>query len=173
MTPLALNPLPSARSADDTSPWQAEQMGFVDEAVVAKLLSPGRLPRVQPSPHDLILSADDVDFAGWQLAPSTSPFRGMETIPEPPTFSTRRASPPEMNEPGIGSPHRGNHRWWLAGLAGALSTLLFTVLLLTLSSRPEVKSHAAPAQTAPPAASSQPGMAAAESAGEPIADSRR
>ena len=52
--------------------------------------------------------------------------------------------------------------------------LLFTVLLLTLSSRPDVKSKAAPAQAAPRSAPSQPGMAAAlETDGAPVADSRR
>ena len=48
----------------------------------------------------------------------------------------RRAVPPLITEADIGTPHHGTHRWWLAGLAGVLSTMLFTLLLLTLSSRP-------------------------------------
>ena len=47
----------------------------------------------------------------------------------------RRAVPPLITESDIGTSHHGTHRWWLAGLAGVLSTMLFTLLLLTLSSR--------------------------------------
>jgi hypothetical protein len=31
--------------------------------------------------------------------------------------------------------HRGSHRWWLAGLAGFVFTLLASTLLLSLSTR--------------------------------------
>jgi hypothetical protein len=151
MTPLPLAPLPTTRNEEESASWQNGQVGFVDDAVVARLLSPARSPRVESCPEDLVLAADDLDFAGWQLAPSTnaSPFRGTEDITDVPPLSFRRATPPAISEPGIGAPHHGNHRWWMAGLAGAFCTLLFTLLLLILSSRPDSKPATVPR---PPAA---------------------
>lgn len=64
----------------------------------------------------------------------------------------RRAVPPLITEADIGTPHHGTHRWWLAGLAGVLSTMLFTLLLLTLSSRPASPSG----PLLPPAAAATP-----------------
>lgn len=107
-----------------------EREGFVDEAVVMALMT-GPLPsRSVAFPEDLALSADDLDFAGWRLSPT------LPRVSEVTRDIPRRASPPFIEEPGIGAPHLGAHRWWLAGLAGVLSTLLFSVLLLNLSSRP-------------------------------------
>ena len=138
MTPLSLAPLPSTRATEDFAPGQ---VGFVDDAVVARLLSPVSASRIESCPADLALAADDMDFAGWQLAPSpnapASAFRGTEEITEVPPLTFRRATPPAVTEPGSGPPHDGNHRWWAAGLAGILATLLVTLLLLILSSRPD------------------------------------
>lgn len=111
-----------------------EHEGFVDEAAVMALLRGPQSVRSHPHPEDLILSVDDMDFAGWQVSAST-PFRGGEFPPQVIDATVRRASPPQIDEPGIGTPHRGSHRWWLAGLAGAFSTMLFSVLLLSLTSR--------------------------------------
>jgi hypothetical protein len=60
----------------------------------------------------------------------------------------RRAVPPLITESGIGTSHHGTHRWWLAGLAGVLSTMLFTLLLLTLSSHHGESSGRIPAPAA-------------------------
>jgi hypothetical protein len=112
-----------------------EREGFVNESVVTELLNrPLAATRLMPQPQDLILGVDDVDYAGWQLSPARS-HRTCEVPPQVINALVRRATPPSVEEPGIGIPHFGNHRWWLAGLAGVLSTMLFSILLLSLSSR--------------------------------------
>lgn len=124
MNPLRLSPLPSPRGDDPSQSMLMEREGFVDEALVMALMT-GPLPTRQVAfPEDLALPSDDLDFAGWQLSPNIQK-AGL----------ARRASPPFMQEPGIGTPHLGAHRWWLAGLAGVFSTLLFSLLLLSLASR--------------------------------------
>jgi hypothetical protein len=106
----------------------------VDDTVAIALVAGPVGLRGVPHPEDLALAADDLDFAGWRL--SSRPFSGMQMesaalVPA----AERRATPPPMEEPGLGAPHCGKHRWWLAGLAGTMSTLLFSLLLLTLTSR--------------------------------------
>ncbi len=135
MNPLSLSPLPILRTDEDSGAFQMEREGFVDDAVVIQMMI-GPLPgRSVADPTDLALAADDNDFAGWQLAATTFS-RTITAAPEITRSVFRRATPPVVEEPGIGPPHQGEHRWWLAGLAGVLSTLLFSVLLLSLSSRP-------------------------------------
>ena len=134
MNALRLSPFPSTRSEVDSPFLQMEREGFVDEEVVTALVTGSRSNRSMAYPEDLVLSVDDMDFAGWQLSPA-SPFRGAEVPPQVIEAIVRRAAPPVIQEPGLGLPHLGNHRWWLAGLAGVLSTMLFSVLLLSLSSR--------------------------------------
>jgi hypothetical protein len=131
MNSLKLSLLPSPRYDDVSGMPMVERDGFVDDAVVLALMAGPAMSRCQANSRDLALAADDMDFAGWCLSPTLpSP-----VLPVPPEAVTRRAAAPEIEEPGIGEPHCGNHRWWLAGLAGAFSTLLFTLLLLSLSSR--------------------------------------
>lgn len=127
MNRLHLQPLPSPRSAEaaGTAYLVAD---FVDEEVVAALVSGRRFERSAVDPTDLVLAADG-DFAGWRLPGSlvADVPRAHCERPEP-----RRAAEPEW-EPGIGEPHQGTHRWWMAGLAGALTTLLISSLLYSLS----------------------------------------
>ena len=135
MTPLLLSPLPTARRDDE--PIMLERDGFVDEEFVAALMSSPLVPTRQTGfPADLALAADDLDFAGWRLTPRpesnpTQPPVALEVI-------ARRPAPPVVDEPGLGAPHSGNHRWWLAGLAGIISTFLICTLLFSLSSRPGI-----------------------------------
>ena len=118
MSPLRLSPLPTTR-ADEDSP----ALAFERDAPVY----PPAASRKVPFPADLALSADDLDFAGWALPPRRSAARA--EVP-------RRPAPPVIAEPGLGSPHAGSHRWWMAGLAGILSSSLFSILLLHLSAKP-------------------------------------
>lgn len=134
MKTLRLPSLPSVRHDEESASLQIERDGFVDDEAVFALLNGPTYPRSSPFPEDLVLTADDLDFAGWQLA-NTPQVRPAEIPPQVIDAIVRRASPPLSIEPGIGSPHLGSHRWWLAGLAGALSTLLFALLLVSLSSR--------------------------------------
>jgi hypothetical protein len=138
MNPLKLSPLPSMRpdGMDGTSSPSRES--FVDDMVVHSLLAGPSAARQPVDRADLALAADDMDFAGWCLPENAS-------SGHPWNVSSRRAAAPVFEEePGIGEPHRGNHRWWLAGLAGALSTLLFSVLLVTLTSRTPLIADDAP-----------------------------
>lgn len=137
MNSLRLSPLPSIRPSDESGSRSMEKEGFVDEAVVMALITETHPGRSVAYPEDLALAADDLDFAGWQLpATQAARPRAAEIPPHVINAIVRRAAPPLLAESGIGPPHRGTHRWWLAGLAGVLSTMLFTLLLLTLSSRP-------------------------------------
>ncbi len=144
MNPIQLSPLPSNRATEDSGPLQMEREGFVDEAVVLALVRGPRHLRSTAYPADLALAADDLDFAGWQL-PSAAPIRAPEIPPQVISAIVRRATPPTLEESGIGIPHRGSHRWWLAGLAGVLATMLFSLLLITLSSRTRFSTKEVPA----------------------------
>ena len=130
MTALHLRPFPSLHSDDVSKSTIADKDGFVDEAVVRSLVSGPICRREIPISAELALAVDDMDFAGWCL-PQTQSTTQSKTAALP----QARPAPPVHDEPGLGDPHRGNHRWWLAGLAGALSTLLFSMLLLSLSAR--------------------------------------
>jgi len=131
MNRLNLSPLPRLRSERESGAPQGADNGFVDEAVILALIAGPVIPRRLPDASDLALAPDNMDFAGWDFA---RPTRGAEATTAPSETSTRRPSPPLLEEAGIGEPHRGSHRWWLAGLAGAISTLLVSALLLSLSS---------------------------------------
>lgn len=127
MHPLKLRPLPSLRIEETSLEQSPQGEGFVDDSAVMAVLVGPPMTRQTVEQENLALAADDMDFAGWCLAESqTARFQD---------FSSRRAAPPELEEPGIGTPHRGSHRWWLAGFAGAFTAMLFSVLLVTLSSR--------------------------------------
>jgi len=135
MTPLRLSPLPVLRAHDEAGSLMIETEGFVDEAAVAAMVfGPVAKSRQAPYPQDLALAADDLDFAGWKLTPPQNSHQFVPTARN--QGPARRPAPPEIDQPGLGQPYTGSHRWWLAGLAGVLSTMLFYLLLLNLSSRP-------------------------------------
>lgn len=135
MNRLPLTLLPSLRNDENRTVTAREPDGFVDDDVVMALLAGPITARPTPSASDLVLAANDMDFAGWSLPPFL-PDRVTRALgAERERVCGRRAAPPVLEEPGLGEPHRGNHRWWLAGLAGALSTLVFSLLLLSLSAR--------------------------------------
>ena len=127
MTTLNLSPLPSSRYDSTAIGPMSECDGFVDEQVILALLRGPASHRGPVCMSDLALAADDMDFAGWSLS-SRLPARATEVL-------IRRAAPPVLEEYGIGQPHAGAHRWWLAGVAGVFSTMLISLLLFTLSSR--------------------------------------
>ncbi len=155
MNSLKICPLPSIRSSDDPGSLMMEREGFVDEAAVMALIAETPSSRSMAYPEDLALAADDLDFAGWQLPTTqTARQRAAEIPPQVIDAIVRRAAPPLITESGIGIPHHGTHRWWLAGLAGVLSTMLFTLLLIALSSRPGESSG--PILPPPAATVSQP-----------------
>ncbi len=133
MNPLRLSPLPTLRADDESAKLLMEREGFVDEAVVAALVRGNLNTRSVAYPNDLALAADDSDFAGWRLSKEV-PVRSPEVPAQVIDAIIRRAAPPVMSEHKPGSLREGNHLW-LAGLAGVLSTMLFSVLLLSLAAR--------------------------------------
>lgn len=129
MNPLSLTHFPAQRCENESPALQMECDGFVDEAAVAALIAAPYMTRRVASHKDLALAADDLDFAGWSTA-ATVPLREVPSPSEVVDPVIRRAAPP-VAEPGSDLPHQENHRLWLAGLAGALSTVLFSLLLLS------------------------------------------
>lgn len=173
MNTLSLSPLPTVRKEEASDSFLMEREGFVDEAVVTALVAGGSLPRYAPVSSDLALSADDMDFAGWSIAPALPPRVSEKDSPEMEAFSgvdIRESAPLPViddREPGLGQSHRGGHRWWLAGLAGILCTLLGSVLFLSLSERPNVRLNDA-SQSPSPAASATSMIAPANTAPAPV-----
>lgn len=134
MNRIKLSILPSLRTNEQSGMPIMERDGFVDESVVLALVAGPTVTRQIVDSGELVLSADDMDFAGWRLSREL-PEHATRAVSFPSGTSHRRPALPVLGEPGLGEPHHGSHRWWLAGLAGALSTMLFSLLLLTLSSR--------------------------------------
>lgn len=142
MNPLGLTPLPSTRQEETSDSFLMERDGFVDEAIVTELVAGRSIARYAPVPSDLALSADDMDFAGWCIAPAL-PLRAFDKT------DIVSLSGVNLNEPIVGlindtepdgvSSHRVRHRGWLAGLVGILSTLLGCMLFLSLSEHPNVR----------------------------------
>lgn len=128
---LPVSPFP-AYSENGEKPTSLPD-GFVDDEVVATLIeSPFHRPslaRVGPSHSDLALSSDENDFAGWALTPS-SPFRVIAETQE----RTVSSPLPVETEPGIGQPHQGSHRWWIAAVAGISSAVIVSVLFNSFGS---------------------------------------
>lgn len=119
--------------------------GFVEEAVIDRILASmptaTRLQAVRCAPvqEDMVLSSGEDDYAGWhggicprmaaQPAFSVPLSLGKTTRPSQP----RRADPPEIVELGLEPSYRSGHRWWLASIAGAVVSLVFATLLLSIS----------------------------------------
>jgi hypothetical protein len=126
MQPHKLSPLPSVIPAEDKPAAIRGECGFVDEAVVRALMAgPAFTPVLENERAKAAAKGTALDFAGWSLPTPAV----VTVIPE----NARRPGPPVLSEPGLGEPHRGPHRWWLAGMAGATCSLLFTVLLIHLT----------------------------------------
>ncbi len=138
MTPLPLAPLPAVRPNPPRGSAKPEMEGFVDESAILALLAKPAVPRSRGHLPDLALSASDDDFAGWPEPLVQSPFRAIAETEPAAVAAVRRPSPPRCVEPGIGTAHRGNHRWWLAGIAGAVTSLLLACLLLTVARQTQV-----------------------------------
>lgn len=149
MQSLKLSPLPSHRPEDSSGSLLLEREGFVDEAVVRSMVSGTYFSRATAYPEDLALTADDSDFAGWQVTQTKAP-RAAEVPPQVIDAIVRRAAPRATAETGTRS-HSSKRRWWLAGLACALSTIGFSMLLLPLSRGPAASALGIP--SVPPAAS--------------------
>lgn len=135
MNPLNLRPLPAPRSEDESLTRLMEREGFVDEAVVTAMLASPYVKRSIANPEDLALAADDQDFAGWSLAP-TSPLRvtGLPAAPSAPEEvvpALKLSRAPAADTPEQDQQARGGKLWWMAGIACALSTVFFAAVMFT------------------------------------------
>jgi hypothetical protein len=128
MQPFKHSPLPSATPAEKTPAVIHSGHGFVDEEVVRALMAG---PAFTPALEDERTKADGkgttLDFAGWNLP--------AQALVSDNTDSTRRPDPPLLADAGLGEPHPGPHRWWLASMAGATCSLLLTALLIHLTTQ--------------------------------------
>lgn len=128
---LQVSPLPAGRFESSQESPAPLPDGFVDDEIIASLISSPAPSRTSPPSSDLILSSDENDFAGWSVS-RTSPFR---VIAEKQEMLNARPLL-EESEPGIGEPHRGSHRWWIAAVTSMASALLFSLLFTSLADRP-------------------------------------
>lgn len=134
--PMQLAPMPAVCTDDQRTLPATIPDGFVDDEVIASIISMPETYRSTSSPSDLILSSDENDFAGWSV-PCPSPFRA---IAERQEFSSARSEEiPAVTEPGLGQPHRGQHRWWIAAAAGVSGAMILSLLFLSLGDQGAAK----------------------------------
>ncbi|WP_411826396.1 hypothetical protein [Luteolibacter sp. AS25] len=144
MDTLQLSPLPSESSDAAKGYRRLQDEGFVDESAVLAVIAKSCFERVYAKPEEMVLSSNPDDYAGWAL-PVESPFRQMAEITTSPVteeiLEQRVAAAPKLPEvsgtfePGISTPHSGNHRWWLFGVSGAMCCGIFSLMLLSLAQR--------------------------------------
>jgi hypothetical protein len=125
-----MTPLPSARKETEVAP-KPPRGSFVDDEVVMALVAGRNCGRDAADSTGLALAVDE-DFAGWCLETSSFSYPRRKVVVPVAQSVPRRAAPPEL-EPGLGEPHLGAHRWWMAGMAGALCALLFSTLVFSLA----------------------------------------
>lgn len=145
--PLPLSPLPSFCTDPSSGVETLPVYGFVDDVVVNRLVSARPVHQFQPvrtlpAQTELVLSSGDDDYAGWHggICPRQAaqpafavPLFAVARPPHP--CVPGRAAPPLAQEPGLEASYRSGHRWWLAAVAGAFSTLLFATVVLSLAQR--------------------------------------
>ena len=143
METLPLAPLPPQNLEKTRSREYCGSESFVDEAVVLGVIAKGAYDRVYAKPEDMVLASSEDDFAGWAL-PVASPFRKMASksnglqerevrLPAPPTPRADAAA-----EAGISDPYSGGHRWWMAGVSGAMVCGILSLTLLSLAQRTNI-----------------------------------
>lgn len=145
MDNLTLTPLPSENSEDARGYRRVFSEGFVDESVVLSVIAKGPYERVYVKPEDMVLSSSEDDYAGWAL-PVPSPFRALLDVTNPePVAEAKLPAPPSLDgirnfsEPGLDNPHRGNHRWWLFAMSGAMTCGILSLTLLSLAQRSSLR----------------------------------
>lgn len=106
-----------------------EQAGFVDEEVVRKLVARPSSRRAVARPSDMVLSADDLDFAGWHFLTQAHACQPAAFVP---AESTEVAA---LNFSRCTETHQGiAGRWWLAGLLGVVAVIVISLVLIKLIS---------------------------------------
>ncbi len=126
--------IPRQRLAEKLNLKAMEPDGFVDEEVVLALIAGPSRSRVAADSQDLVLAADDMDFAGWTM-PEPLPSRFTPPIVSAPELPARRAEPPTWQNAPAPLQKRDTSPWWFAGLIGTVFTLSLAALLFALSDR--------------------------------------
>ena len=134
--PMQLAPLPAVCTDDQRTSPATIPNGFVDDEVIASIIAMPESYRSASSSSDLILSSDENDFAGWSV-PRPSPFRAIAERQE--LSIARQEEIPAEAEPGLGQPHRGQHRWWIAAAAGVSSAMILSLLFLSIGNQDAAK----------------------------------
>lgn len=134
MNPLQQSASPRQRLAETSNLQSMEPDGFVDDEVVFALIAGRSQPRVMADSQDLVLPAEDIDFAGWTM-PAPLPSRFTPPIVSPPESHERRPEPPKMQKAPAPPRTQSIGRWWFACLIGTLFTLSLAALLYALADR--------------------------------------
>jgi hypothetical protein len=144
MATLDLRPLPVPTDSGDppTGGVELRSQAFVDDLVVMRLVA-GEPSSPPPAQQTFVVPGTEDDFAGWH-PPGSPPRAALVSSGRVPGREVRVAPSPDEAEPGIGHGSPSGRGWWLAGLAGAFSALVFSVLLLSLSAR-DIRPDADPA----------------------------
>lgn len=133
---LNLSPLPSVRSQEDSNALFLEREGFVDEEAVSALVAQPFHTRTVPSPHDFVLTLDDMDYAGWHNASPTAVKRTAEVPPQVINAIVRHSAPPARLEFNPKAPAPDDTRWWLAAVGGVFTALLASAIFVGVSPGP-------------------------------------
>ncbi len=164
MACLPITQIPSLRQGEPSH--LAEQQGFVDEALVTRLLATAGHSRAVARHQDLALAADDSDFAGWQHAPCPPPPQistpertaeiASEEVPQIPLqLGIRRATPPKIlpstpntlpRRSGLQrtAPRRTRHAAWIAALIGVIFSSAIALAFLHHSDQWPLFNRSAP-----------------------------
>jgi hypothetical protein len=133
--PSTLAPMPVRTPTHHAAPARRELGEFVEFRLDQVVATP---PRPFPAPEDLVLAADENDFAGWMLPPRATPQpsaeRAVEVKPEaPPSPVWKRFESPSDARPAI-------RNRWIRGGAIAAAVLILAILLFILAGRPPASS---------------------------------
>lgn len=114
---------------------------FVDDEVVRKVLARVEVERVYVRAEDMVLSSSEDDYAGWAL-PVASPFRSRgEDLDRMVRETLADEVLPEVVDVEVGfeevqtAAHAGGQRWWLFGVAGATTSVIFSLVLFSFVGR--------------------------------------
>lgn len=132
--PRTLAPMPTQPSNVEAAPAWWEGGEFVDESRLSLLIGTPLSSRTIPVPSDLVLAADEDDFAGWMLPPRTLSEPRLEESAKARLAAVSHGTEETRKSLTEASPDTGSS--WISSISGAFCTLLFAFLLLTLAWRP-------------------------------------
>lgn len=100
--------------------------GFVDEAVVSRMVELRHSDSSYTHTPPRAIWPSDNDYAGWRAPAAIAPRQPVSRVTPPP--SQARVNAPQ---PDTATADQGDHRWWLASLAGFITSLVLAAALLS------------------------------------------